>query len=54
MNRRSAFVGRRIPDTGNSLQRFGERNEKHTLVIKVVKCSWSVVCPDRGRVTLRR
>lgn len=47
-------MGGRIPDRGNSLQRFGERNEKHTLVIKVVKCSWSAVCQERDRVTLRR
>lgn len=47
MNRTSAFVGGRIPDRGNSLQRFGERNEKHTLVIKVVKLECGV--PGEGQ-----
>lgn len=55
VNRGSAFVGKRIPDTGNSFQRFGARNKNHAPGIKAVKCIWSVVCPDRsGRVILRR
>lgn len=53
MNRKSVSVRRRIPEGGNSLQKFGVRNEMHTLGIKVVKCSWSMVHQDGDRVTLR-
>lgn len=53
MNRKSVSVGRRIPERGNSLQKFGVRNETHTLETEVVKCSWSVMYQDGDRVTLR-